>query len=62
MSMDGELLGLLNQAGDDVDYLVVAGTVQDRNVGDFITIVRSGDHFHLFVSDPPPTLDYLQAL
>jgi len=54
------LVEVLNEEGPDgEDYRVIA----DRQVGDYVTLARRGDHFFLVVSrDNPPTPDELRVL
>ena len=55
-----ELVALLNQPGrDGTDYHVIA----DRDVGDYMTLVRRGVDFFLIVSrDDPPTEDEIRGI
>ena len=54
-------LDLLNQPGEDIDFIVVAGD-KGNSIGDFITIFRSAEDFHLVISDPCPTMSQLSEL
>ena len=62
MRMDRNLLDLLNAIVDGEEVVGTATKGQTDGYGDIFTICRSGDNFHLLVSNEPPTLDQLQAL
>ena len=55
-----ELVALLNEPGrDGTDYHVIA----DRDVGDYMTLVRRGVDFFLIVSrDDPPNEDEIRGI
>ena len=62
MRMDEDLLNLLNSIVEGAEVVSSATRGETDGYGDILTICRSGDNFHLLVSDEAPTEDELQAL
>ena len=62
MRMDEDLLNLLNAIVEGAEVVSSATRGETDGYGDILTICRSGDNFHLLVSDEAPTEDELQAL
>jgi hypothetical protein len=62
MRMDEDLLNLLNAIVEGAEVVSSATRGETDGYGDIFTICRSGENFHLLVSNEPPTLAQLQAL